>query len=76
MSNFLTKQWKKNSGLLDKRRFIIQNKEHKIWLENLTFSEAIKLEEKLISSNFILEWKNNFADDNPVCIKFSFRKKT
>lgn len=69
------KKYKQNAGLLDSKRFQKQNREHKIWLKNLSYNEAITLEEKLISSYLIWEWRNNFIEDTPVCIKLGLRKK-
>lgn len=69
------KKCKGNAGLLDAKRFINQNREHKIWLKNLSLNKAIKLEEKLLSSHLIQEWRNNFSNDTPVCVKFGLRKK-
>ncbi len=66
---------KNNKGLLDKKRFEIWEKEKISWLKNLTFKKALKLEERLLSSEFIWEWRKNFLPDNPVCLRDSLKKK-
>jgi hypothetical protein len=50
-------------------------KEKKEYLKNLSMEKAIRLEESLISSSFIWEWRKNFSKDNPVCLKDSLKKK-
>jgi len=69
------KQFKGNKGLLNKRRFEKAEQEKKQWLRNLSWTKALKLEESLISSELIWEWRNNFSKDNPICLKMSLVKK-
>ena len=44
-------------------------------LANLSWKKALRLEESLISSELIWEWRRNFSEDNPVCLRKSLRKK-
>jgi len=69
------KRLKGNKGLLDKNRFKRAEEEKNRWLRNLSWKKAIQLEESLISSELIWEWRNNFPEDNPVCLKKSLSKK-
>ena len=69
------KRLKGNKGLLDKRRFEKSEEEKRQWLKNLSFKKALQLEESLISSVLIWEWRNNFPKDNPICLKLSLAKK-
>lgn len=64
-----------NKGLLDKKRFFALEKEKKLWLKNLSLRRAIRLEENLLSSSLIWEWRKNFLADNPVCLKDGLRRK-
>ncbi|MCM8765578.1 MAG: hypothetical protein NC920_01865 [Candidatus Omnitrophica bacterium] len=70
------RQSKNNKGLLDKKRFAWLEKEKKNWLKNLSMKKAIRLEESLISSSLIWEWRKNFSKDNPICLKDSLKKKS
>ena len=65
------KKAKGNKGLLDKKRFESLEWEKERWLRTLSWKKAIRLEEKMLSSKLILEWRNNFSQDNPVCLKQS-----
>ena len=69
------KESKGNKGLLDKRRFEKSEEEKKQWLKNLSWKKALQLEQSLISSELIWEWRKNFPEDNPVCLKMSLGKK-
>jgi len=68
-------QFKDNKGLLNNRRFEKSEQEKKQWLRNLSWKKALQLEESLISSELIWEWRRNFPKDNPICIKNSLVKK-
>lgn len=68
-------QTKYNKGLLDKERFKLLEREKKQWLKNLPMKKAIRLEERLLSSCFIWEWRKNFFPDKPVCLKYILKKK-
>jgi len=70
------RQFKPNKGLWDKKRFAWLEKEKREWLKNLSMKKAIRLEESLISSSFIWEWRKNFSEDNPICIKDSLKRKS
>ena len=75
LPNFLKiKHSKNNKGLLDKRRFEKAEQEEKQWLRNLSSKKALQLEECLISSALIWEWRRNFFEDNPLCLKKSLSK--
>lgn len=65
-----------NKSLLENERFLFWEKEKKLWLQNLSFRRAVKLEENLISSSLIWELRKNFFPDKPICLKDSLRKKT
>jgi hypothetical protein len=69
------KRFKNNKGLLDKRRFEGLEQEKKRWLRTLSWKKAIQLEEKMLSSKLILEWRDNFSQDNPICLKKSLQDK-
>jgi len=69
------KRCKDNKYLLDKRRFEEPERQKKRWLRNLSWKKALQLEESLISSALIWEWRRNFPEDNPVCLKLSLKKK-
>ncbi len=61
--------------MLDKKRFAGLKREKRHWLKNLSMKEALRLEESLLSSSLIWEWRKNFSKDNPVCLKNSLLKK-
>ena len=69
------KRFKNNKGLLDQRRFKGLEQEKKRWLRTLSWKKALRLEEKMLSSKLILEWRDNFSQDNPICLKMSINKK-
>jgi hypothetical protein len=69
------KKAKGNQGLLDKRRFKGLEQEKERWLRGLTWKKALRLEEKMLSSKLILEWRDNFLQDNPVCLKKSLQDR-
>jgi hypothetical protein len=76
LPNFLKiKHPKNNKGLLDKKRFESLEEEKKRHLRNLSWKKALQLEETLISSALIWEWRRNFPKDNPVCLKIGLCKK-
>lgn len=66
---------KSNIGLLDKKKFKLLDREKKQWLKNLSMKKAIALEEGLLASSLIWEWRKNFFPDNPVCLKAILKKK-
>ena len=70
------KQLKNNKNLLDKRKFEKADEEKRQWLKNLSWNKALQLEESLISSELIWEWRKNFSKDNPICLKDGLRGKT
>ena len=69
------KSFKGNKGLLDQKRFAVWDREKKQWLKNLSPRKALQLEESLLSSSLIWEWRKNFFDDKPLCLKDGLRKK-
>jgi len=69
------KHSKGDKGLLNKKRFEKSEEEKKQWLRNLSWKKALRLEESLISSELIWEWRRNFSEDNPICLKNSLVKK-
>jgi len=62
-------------NLLTKGRFKAWEKKKVLWLKGLSFKKAIRLEESLISSSLIWEWRKNFPEDSPVCLKQILMKK-
>ncbi len=68
------KRFKDNKYLLDKRRFESSQQQKKQWLMNLSCKKALQLEESLISSALIWEWRKNFFEDNPICLKKGLSK--
>lgn len=68
-------QIKPNKGLLDKKRFKLLEREKKQWLKDLSMERAISLEESLLSSSLIWEWRKNFSLDKPICLKDALRRK-
>ena len=69
------KKDKGNWGLLNQKRFEKWEKERKDWLRGLTMKEAVRLEEKLLRSALIREWRDNFPEDKPVCLKLGLKRK-
>ncbi|MBN2316705.1 MAG: hypothetical protein JXM79_22450 [Sedimentisphaerales bacterium] len=69
------KKDKGNGGLLNQKRFEKWEKERKHWLRGLTMQEAVRLEEKLLRSALIREWRDNFPEDKPVCLKLGLKRK-
>jgi len=65
----MTKRFKDNKALLDKSRFEKSEQEKKQWLRNLSWKKALRLEESLLSSELIWEWRKNFPEDNPICLQ-------
>ena len=68
------RRFKDNKYLLDKRRFEVTRQQKKRWLKGLSWKKALQLEESLISSALIWEWRRNFFEDNPLCLKKSLGK--
>ncbi|MDI6840286.1 MAG: hypothetical protein QMD71_05510 [bacterium] len=56
---------KGNKGLLNKERFKRMEQDKILWLKRLSLKDALILEESLISSTLIWEWRKNFAPDTP-----------
>lgn len=69
------KKVKGNLGLLNQKRFEKLEQQRKRRLRKLSWKEAIRLEEKMLSSKLILEWRKNFSRDKPVCLKMSLCQK-
>jgi hypothetical protein len=70
------KKDKGNWGLLNQKRFEKGEKDKKRWLRGLTMREAVRLEEKLLRSALIREWRDNFPEDKPVCLKLGLKRKS
>jgi len=73
--SLMMKQSKDNKALLDKSRFEKSEQEKKQWLRNLSWKKALRLEESLLSSELIWEWRRNFPEDNPICLQKSLATK-
>ena len=69
------KKAKGNKGLLDQKRFESLEREKEQWLRTLSWKKAIRLEEKMLSSKLVLEWRDNFSQDNPVCLRQSLQNR-
>jgi len=69
------KRDKGNKGLLDGKRFESLERQKRRWLQNLSQKEALQLEEKMLSSRLILEWRDNFPPDTPVSLRKSLQKR-
>lgn len=69
-------KWGNWGGLFNKKRFEWMEEEKKLWLKNLTMEKALKLEEALISSEFIWEFRKNFFEDNPVSLEIGLKGST
>jgi len=41
----------------------------------MTIENAIKLEEDFLCSELVWEWRNNFGEDKPVCLKIGLKNK-
>jgi len=65
------KRLRNNQHLLDKKRAEKLLQQQKRWLRNLPWKKVIRLEESLISSALIWEWRRNFFEDKPLCLKKS-----
>ena len=37
--------------------------------------EAVRLEEKLLRFALIREWRDNFPEDKPVCLRLGLKRK-
>jgi hypothetical protein len=69
------KKGKGNKGLLDNKRFEFLEREKRRWLRSLSWKKALQLEEKMLSSKLILEWRDNFPGDNPVCFAMALKRR-
>jgi len=69
------KKAKGNKGLLDQRRFEPLEREKERWLRTLSWKKALRLEEKMLSSKLVLEWRENFPQDNPVSLRIALRNR-
>ncbi len=69
------KEAKGNKSLLDKKRFEFLEREKERWLRTLSWKKAIRLEEKMLSSKLILEWRDHFSQDSPVCLRKSLQDR-
>jgi hypothetical protein len=69
------KKAKGNWGLLNNKRFEKWEQERKQRLRKLSWKKAIRLEEKMLSSELIWEWRKNFTKDKPVCLRISLHNR-
>jgi len=74
-SSHKMKRLKNNKGLLDKRRFAGLEQEKKRWLQNLSWKKAIRLAEDMLSCPLVDEWRDNFPEDKPVCLKMALKPR-
>lgn len=66
---------KGNPSLLNKKRFASWQRQKEVWLKNLSDKAALKLEEGLLSSSLIWQWRKNFSADKPICLRDALKKK-
>lgn len=66
---------KSKKSLLNKQKFSSLAREKRRWLENLSTRKALWLEESMLSSLLIWEWRKNFSQDSPICLKNSLQKR-
>jgi hypothetical protein len=68
------KRFKNNKGLLDQKRFEGLRREKEHWLRTLSWKKALRLTEEMMSSPLVGEWKDNFPEDHPICLKKSLER--
>jgi hypothetical protein len=68
------KEFKKNKGLRDKKRFTWLEKEKREFLRNLTVKKSAEILESLTSKETLGELKTNFALDHPLSLKLGLKK--
>ncbi|MFA5554235.1 MAG: hypothetical protein WCZ89_01515 [Phycisphaerae bacterium] len=66
---------KGNKNLLDKKRFDSWEKQRKQRLRNLSPKKAIRLAEDMLATPLIEQWRDNFSQDHPICLRMSLKKK-
>jgi hypothetical protein len=66
---------KGNKGLLDRTRFEQWEKERKQRLRKLSRKKAIRLAEEMLSTPLVDEWRGNFPEDHPICLRMSLKRK-
>jgi hypothetical protein len=66
---------KGNKHLLDKRRFEGLEREKEHWLRTLSRKKAIRLAEDMLSCSLVDEWRNNFPEDKPICLKMALKRR-
>jgi len=66
---------KGNKGLLDQKRFEQWNKQRKQRLRKLSRKKAIHLAEEMLATPLIDEWRDNFPEDHPICLRMSLKRK-
>ena len=66
---------KNKKGLLNKENFKQLALDKGRWLRHLSMKKAADMEESLLSSSLIWEWRKNFSQDNPVCLRMLLNKK-
>jgi hypothetical protein len=69
------KKARNNKGLLDQRRFEGLRQQKEQWLRNLSWKKSIRLVEDMLSCSLVDEWRNNFPEDKPICLKMSLKKR-
>jgi len=66
---------KGNKYLLDKKRFEGLQREKEHWLRTLSRKKAIRLAEDMLSCSLVDEWRNNFPEDKPICLKMALKRR-
>lgn len=67
---------KGNVALWNKNRFFMWEKEKNLWLRNLSWRKALKMEEGMLSSSFIWLWRKDFPPDRPISLKDGLKVKS
>lgn len=60
---------------MSKKNFKVWERKKMVELENLSLKKALRLEESLLSSSLIWQWRKNFFKDSPICLKDGLKKK-
>ena len=65
---------KGNKGLLDGKRFEKWERQRRQRLRKLSWKKAIRLAEDMLATPLVEEWRDNFPEDKPVCLKLGLKR--
>ena len=65
---------KSNKGLLDGKRFEKWERQRRQRLRKLSWKKAIRLAEDMLATPLVEEWRDNFPEDKPVCLKLGLKR--